>query len=239
MFVGVVTLVKPIRFLGITKRAVAGVVFGSGLLIVVTAGLLPAPTVKAAGPHTRLDEFVPDYQFHEYHSIHINAQPGIVFQAVKDVTASEIHLFRVLTWLRSPHLGSARETILNPSPDKPILEVATHSGFMDLAEDRDRELVFGTVAGRPSPGLARAPQPEDFIRFNRPGYAKIAMNFRVEPTPDGGSLLTTETRVFAIDAGARRRFAPYWRVIYPGSALIRIMWLDAIKRRAERDKVPR
>ncbi|HYW41393.1 MAG TPA: hypothetical protein VE959_00970 [Bryobacteraceae bacterium] len=28
-------------------------------------------------------------------------------------------------------------------------------------------------------------------------------------------------------------FAAYWRMIYPGSALIRRMWLRAIKRRAE------
>jgi len=35
------------------------------------------------------------------------------------------------------------------------------------------------------------------------------------------------------DAATTRRFAAYWRVIYPGSALIRRMWLRAIKRRAE------
>ncbi len=35
---------------------------------------------------------------------------------------------------------------------------------------------------------------------------------------------------------AAPRFAIYWRVIYPGSALIRRMWLDAIRRRAERGR---
>ncbi len=44
--------------------------------------------------------------------------------------------------------------------------------------------------------------------------------------------MTTETRVFANSDDARRRFAPYWRVIYPGSAIIRHMWLSAIARRA-------
>ena len=44
---------------------------------------------------------------------------------------------------------------------------------------------------------------------------------------------STETRVFATDDSARRRFAAFWRVIYPGSALIRRMWLRAIQRRAE------
>jgi len=50
----------------------------------------------------------------------------------------------------------------------------------------------------------------------------------------GFSLLSTETRVYANDAASRRRFAVYWRLIYPGSALIRRMWLRAIARRAER-----
>jgi hypothetical protein len=35
------------------------------------------------------------------------------------------------------------------------------------------------------------------------------------------------------DRAYRRVFAAYWRVIYPGSALIRRMWLRAVKRRAE------
>ena len=59
------------------------------------------------------------------------------------------------------------------------------------------------------------------------------IHFVVHEEGDGVVLLTTETRVFATDPSARRRFAVYWRVIYPGSALIRRSWLDAIKRRAE------
>ena len=75
--------------------------------------------------------------------------------------------------------------------------------------------------------------PEQFKALDAPGLAKAAMNFRLEDSGAGGCLLTTETRVYATDASARRRFTPYWRVIYPGSALIRRMWLRAIKRRAE------
>ena len=57
------------------------------------------------------------------------------------------------------------------------------------------------------------------------------MNFRIEPNGQGGSLLTTETRVFAADPASRRRFARYWSVIYPGSALIRREWLRAVAKR--------
>jgi hypothetical protein len=58
------------------------------------------------------------------------------------------------------------------------------------------------------------------------------MNFVVTPDAAAGSVLSTETRVFATDPAGRRRFARYWRVIYPGSAIIRRMWLRAIARRA-------
>jgi hypothetical protein len=49
---------------------------------------------------------------------------------------------------------------------------------------------------------------------------------------DGLEPAEHRTHVFATDT-ARRRFALYWRIIYPGSAFIRRMWLQAIKRRAE------
>ncbi|HEU4746901.1 MAG TPA: hypothetical protein VFS56_00260 [Gemmatimonadaceae bacterium] len=58
------------------------------------------------------------------------------------------------------------------------------------------------------------------------------MNFVVLPNESGGSVVSTETRVFGSSPEAQRAFARYWRVIYPGSALIRRMWLRAIKRRA-------
>ena len=58
------------------------------------------------------------------------------------------------------------------------------------------------------------------------------MNFSMEPL-DGDIRLRTETRVLATDPVSRRRFARYWMVIHAGSALIRRMWLRAIKQRAE------
>jgi hypothetical protein len=69
--------------------------------------------------------------------------------------------------------------------------------------------------------------------FDTPGYAKATLAFQTEPSAPAGSLVTTETRVFAADAATQRRFGTYWRIIYPGSALIRRMWLRAIRRRAQ------
>jgi hypothetical protein len=40
-------------------------------------------------------------------------------------------------------------------------------------------------------------------------------------------------RIAATDVRARRRFAAYWVVVRPGSGLIRLLWLRAVKKRAE------
>ncbi len=63
----------------------------------------------------------------------------------------------------------------------------------------------------------------------------MAFNLRAAPEGDGTVRLSTETRCLANGDEARRTFARYWRVIYPGSSIIRRVWLDAIIARAERD----
>lgn len=231
MLVGVVSL-GPLRFLGLASRRSGALLVGFGLLAAFAGAALPIGLVRPAGQRTRLDDFVPAYHFHELHSIRIEAPADRVFRAAKDVTAGEIRFFRLLTWIRSPRLRGGKETILAAPQDKPILPVALRSGFLLLAEEADRELVFGGLMGRRRAGIPH-PSPDDFAAFDRPGYSKVAMNFLVEPESAGLCRLTTETRVFSLDPGARRRFAAYWRVIYPGSALIRRMWLEAIRRRAE------
>lgn len=182
---------------------------------------------------TILDEFLPKHHFNEFHFTKVQAAPAAVYGAVKQVTAREIRLFRALTWIRSPHFGKVPESILAPPPDSPVIDVALRSGFQLLAEFPPQEIVFGMVQGRP-PYAVTDPTPQDFKDLQRPGYVKIAMNFHVSQASKGWSTLSTETRILATDATARRRFGRYWRVIHPGSALIRVMWLRAIKSRAER-----
>jgi hypothetical protein len=178
-----------------------------------------------------LDDILPEFQFGEFHEVRVRAPAAQVFRAIRPVTAREIRFFRLLTWIRSPSLGARRESIVAPSPNVPILEVALRTGFVLLAEEPDREIVFGTMLCRRFPGLARI-GPAAFAAFSEPGYCKVAMNFRVTPQEAGFVRLTTETRILAVGSAASRQFAAYWRMIYPGSALIRRMWLDAIHRRA-------
>jgi hypothetical protein len=159
------------------------------------------------------------------------------YRALKLVTADEIALFRTLTWLRRFGWPGA-ESILNSPSQVPLLDVAARTSFLVLAEEPHREIVLGTLVSAP-PGWRPSgkPTPDSFkalfVTTNHPGFAPAAMNFRIEDAGPAACTLTTETRVYATEASTGRHFARYWRVIYPGSALIRRMWLRAIARRAE------
>ena len=208
------------------------------LLLTIAIAWLASPISerRVARAETRLDELMPVWQFGEYHSIEVAAPPARAYEAMRAVTADEIRLFRTLTWIRR---GGRQlpESILNAGKDKPLIDVATQSGFVTLAEDPSRELVIGTVVKRPA-GARVALDRAAFTTRLPPGYALAAMNFRVTPNSSGGSTVSTETRVYANSDAAARSFARYWRVIYPGSALIRRMWLRAIQERAEGRSLP-
>jgi hypothetical protein len=227
---GLILLIKPIERLHVRSRSQALAIVGIGVVIAGVGLTLPAKELRVAAVETRLDEFMPVWQFSERHTISIAAPPARVFEAIRNVRANEISLFNALTWVRR---GGRRlpESILNAGDSTPLVDVATRSGFIYLADDAPRELVIGTVVVAP-PGKRGMLSPQTFKTQLAPGFAVAAMNFVVTPDGPNASLVSTETRVFANTPAARRRFARYWRVIYPGSALIRRMWLRAVERRA-------
>ncbi|HEX2710870.1 MAG TPA: hypothetical protein VHM88_01420 [Candidatus Acidoferrales bacterium] len=231
--VGTASLIKPISFLGISARPRGALVLGMGLIVAATGAFLPARDSRVEAIRTHLDEFAPAYQFNEVHRIQVRAPANRVYRAIKEVTADEILFFRTLTWLR--RLGRpGPESILNAPERLPLLEVATRTSFLLLAEEPEREIVLGTLVLAPARAQIKAqPTPEDFKALGASGFVKATMNFRLAEVGADTCIVTTETRVYATDASARRRFAAYWRVIYPGSALIRRMWLRAVKQRAE------
>lgn len=235
LFIGAVSAVRPLKFLGIAGRTHGAVVLSCGAAVFLIGVNLPAPRKKVTARAALLDDFVPAYQFAEFHTIRIHAPRERVSAAIRDVTANEITLFRKLTWIR--RFGQPRpESILNPPPNEPILDVAMRTGFMKLAEEPDREILFGTLVAAPRGWRAnrdKKPAPEDFKALHAPGFALAAMNFHITDASSGETVLTTETRIYATDVSVQRKFAAYWRVIYPGSALIRVMWLRAIRHRAE------
>jgi hypothetical protein len=226
---GAISILKPSRFLRIRTRKRGLLIVGAGFLSFTIGVYLPVRETRVETASTRLDEFAPVFQFSEFHEIAINAPKDRVYAALQAVTPEEIRFYDTLTWLRRFGRPSPAG-ILNPPSRRPILEMFTNGAFFVLAEEPGREVVFGH-AGDGRKKLAAT--PDDFKRLHPPRVLKIAMNFRIQETDAAHCLLTTETRVYAAGPQVLHGFAAYWRMIQPGSALIRRMWLRAIKLRAE------
>lgn len=120
------------------------------------------------------------------------ASPERVYQAIRDVTAREILLFRTLTWLR--RFGRAGpEGILNALEHFPLLEVAVRTSFLELAAEPDHEIVIGTLVMVPAGWRPQSSAtPASFQVLDAPGFANAAMNFRVEQAGPGVVVVTTE-----------------------------------------------
>jgi hypothetical protein len=231
--VGALSILHPLRRLGIRSRWIALLVCVIGYWGATHVLQETALASYVAQPASKLDEFAPIYQFSERASIPVRAPASRIYDAIFQVTAAEVPLYRTLVWIRRGG-SSGPESVLNPPDDEPLVRVATRTSFMSLAEVPGREFVMGAVVMAP-PGvkLASGPTPASFKRLTEPGFARAVMNFAIEPRDAGYCVLTTETRVHATDPASRDVFARYWRVIGPGSLLIRHMWLRAIKVRAE------
>jgi hypothetical protein len=185
-----------------------------------------------------LDEVTPTYHFREAHAIDVRASGPAALGAVRSLRPEDA---RLLTALLSFRNLPARLTGRRPpawSSESSLLDQLLARGFVVVAAEPDREIVVGVV-GRfwtldawASDAAPLVGSGEEFLAFDAPGYAKASANFRVQPS---GALtrLTTETRIQATDSASRRKFALYWALIRPGSALIRRDLLRAVRRRAE------
>jgi len=184
---------------------------------------------------SRLDELLPHYDFEEVHSRRVGASPAAALSAARAATPGEMPLVIVLYSLRSAPALLARGRALRRERGRPQWEQMLESdGFLAFVDEED-EIVLG-YAGQPwrlAGGIgAGVGSAGGWSEFSAPGYVKAVMNFRAD-SAGGGALLTTETRVLATDEATRRRFGRYWRLIRPGSGLIRRSWLSAAARRAE------
>jgi hypothetical protein len=184
---------------------------------------------------TALDQFLPCYDFNEIHSVKVKASPEKTLAAVKALTPSELSpLVGILLGLRnlpSRLTGHAIETRTNTQA---FLDQLLEGDFILLADKADEVVIgligqFWKLVGERKTGVTT---PNEFINFNQTDFAKVVTNLQVQAT-DSYTVLSTETRIGAPDAQTKRKFAFYWRLISMGSGWLRVLWLSAIKRRAE------
>lgn len=183
-----------------------------------------------------LDQFLPHYDFNETHSVKVQASPEKTLAAVKALTPSELSpLVGILLGVRdwpSRITGHAGKT---STQAQAFLDQLLEDDFILLADNCTDEVVFGLVGQFWKLVGARKVYihtPDEFMNFNPTDFAKVVTNLQVQAV-DGYTVLSTETRIGSPDPQTRRKFAFYWRLISMGSGWMRILWLNAIKRRAE------
>lgn len=190
-----------------------------------------------------LDEFFPAFDARERHVVRISAQPEAVYAALRTADLSRSIVTKTLLTIRALPAWLAAAAAGRPRPARRsgavTLAAFERLGFVVLAERPPVEMLialqgrFWTLDGALESldeATARQPVP--------PGRARAGWNFALTPEPRGTTVLSTETRILCADAATRRRFLRYWRVIRPGSGLIRRAMLASVKRAAEAEERP-
>lgn len=232
---GLANLALPFRFLGIRKRAVGALILAGGVGLAIAALLWPAPIIRVAQHRTLLDDIMPEYQFSERHSARIHARPEQVMQAVRESTFGDMKSLVTLLKIRGAVLrihdtGGFLQ-------DKRVLDAFSASGY--LSGGSEHEIVMCGGANVRAKRRLEARTVQEFADDREQGGVKIAYDFKVEDAGGGWSTISAETRVVALDDFTRRGMGRYWRLIVPGSGLLRLQWLEGIKKRAESMPNPR
>jgi len=181
-----------------------------------------------ADAYPRIDAHLPHYDFRATYQIRIDAPRTLVYECLLHSDFSELWVMRFLMTLRT---GKRRRRHHTPGDLRQRLQ---GTGFIILEEIPDDELVIG-VAGRfwrPDGGRCMDLAGADFIEFARPGYAKVAWNFRLQ-AESLETILSTETRIQCFGRAALLKFGIYWSLVGPFSGLIRKAILKQVKNKAE------
>ena len=177
------------------------------------------------------DRFIPTYEVAERHEMRVAAPSIYTYAAECAVDLQRSAVIRAIFRGRELMLGAPPDTAASPSP---FVQQAVSMGWGMLAEAPGRELVMGAVTQPWEPHVTFHPLPPDqFAKFQKPGYVKIVWTLEAEATGVASSVARTVTRVQTTDEQSRRKFRTYWATFSPGILLIRYQALDVVRDDAE------
>jgi hypothetical protein len=187
-----------------------------------------------------IDSYMPAYDVRERHHTRVAASREATYAALWTANLANAPLARMLLALRAlpaalGHGVSGVRTLWKRGAEPITLATFRERGFRVLAELPPTELVIGVEGQfwRMSGNLCTPPATAFRSQPPAPGTARGVWNFHLRALADATTEVTTETRVQCADAGARRRFLPYWYAIRPASGMIRHAMLREIRLSAE------
>ncbi|MGA8073705.1 MAG: hypothetical protein WB995_09510 [Candidatus Acidiferrales bacterium] len=183
-----------------------------------------------------IDTYLPKYDERSYHEARVAADRATAFAALRALDLEGSSIVRMLFAIRTfPARFRVQERAVKPPRvARSFVDSMVDIGWVILEEAPGEELVAGTVT-QPWEATVRfrGLSPREFVAFEEPGFTKIVWNIAAREA-DGAAIISTETRVLATSAGARRRFRRYWLVVRPGVKLIRRIALAKVRRELRR-----
>lgn len=180
----------------------------------------------------KIDDYMPSYQFSEFHQLHIAVSPEIVYQTTCRLDLRQSSFIKLLFWLRGFY-SRARPAGSSDGLELTLKDLTEKAGFILVDQVPNREIVLGRVGQfwKPSGGIITI--PADQVKgFHQNGFAKAICNFYIQPGDGGNTVLSTETRIQTYGKAAKLLFRLYWLMIRPFSGLIRIAMLKEISRQS-------
>lgn len=158
-----------------------------------------------------LDDALPTFDVNEVHTISLACSPERAVELALAAPAAPDRLVAALLRARGLRRGATIEALFDGMRFETLARSPT-------------EIVVG-ASGQPWRPKGHIGAIAEAV----PGSVRMAADIRATAT-NGGCVLSTETRVEAVDDHARHAFRCYWLVVGPFSSLIRRRWLAAVER---------
>lgn len=229
--IGTVSLVKPLTILWIYNRKTAGIVIALGCGICLSALYWPAKIIHTQKKQ-KIDSIMPYYSFSEYHEVLVNATVDDIKMVLKSMRVRDIPTVKFLMKIRgAPEEKEESGKLPQVDRNNGTFRTADFNYFVMDSTELITVMLVKTTANADPPEMKSV---DEFMKFSELGYIKVALNFRLIPLGNESTLVTTETRNQGLSPEDRSSFGRYWRIIYPGSAIIRRVWLDTLAEKSKK-----
>lgn len=194
-----------------------------------------------------IDEILPEFDETIVEHLIIEARPGAVYAAVRNMDFLEISspVMDAAMWVRALPERIGRRLRGEQAASAPtaatlgeLLDGTSKSevftGWIGLGEDRPNEIVFGAVGKVWQPDIEwRTVPATEFADFEESGFAKIAAGFSFREYGNNRTLMSYEARTANTDHDSRRRFRRYWWIVRVFVGVVLRAALRSAKRIAE------
>jgi hypothetical protein len=179
-----------------------------------------------------LDLLIPKPALVEIDRAEVAVDASQAWNAVRALDLAQSTLVRTLFGIRTPssRLKGKRSQVHLRLDD--LVSTTAEPGFQILAEDAPHEIAAAAIGKvwRPVIPFAHVADAAAFAAFSQPGHIKVAWALRVIAEGPQTSCVEFELRVEATDDRAWQKFSRYFRLIGPGSQIIRRVLLGQIER---------